>query len=259
MNRTLLKLEGRETVRGERKRSLMFTFARVFISVTVGNISGFTVSLLSENPNFKVPGLLTVITFSVLGYIALSVFRMWEESWHISLSSDRKTTFVRLLLLTDVKKCLKAVKINLSVGIRKLLWFFALSFPGLVIIYFSFESVRSSGESDIFILMLSGGILSTVIGLFFAFCINQRYFMTKYLFARNPKMSVRKAVRVGIVMMDGNCWKTVIFKLSFLPLVFSCIFILPCIYVQPYLKQSCICMKREISALFFSQIKRERK
>ncbi len=259
MNRTLLKLEGRETIKGRLNKSIFFTFSRALISMAIGYISGFSVNFSDKNPKLRISVLVAVIFLSVIYCVSLSVFRMLEEIWYIGQSHVGKKTFRKLVAATDGKRFFKGVLLSFVIGLRKLIWIFLLSLPGCAIIYLSVRFVLQKSEYDIFLIMLTGGVLLVIFGLFFAFCINQRYFMAKYLFLKNPKISIKRAVRVGIAMMDGNCLKTAVFKMSFLPHLLSCVFVLPVIYALPYFRQSCTCLKREISGLFFSRIKSEQK
>lgn len=134
----------------------------------------------------------------------------------------------------------KGIRVFFTDFFIKLLWFFVFNIPSFIVIAMTvFYAVNFGIAENIFLVLI---ILSSVLllcGGFFTFVFIQRYFLFPYFILQNPKIKIKEAVRSSTHLMDDLCFKTALFKLSFIPWFLSCIFILPIFYVIPYYKTSC--------------------
>ncbi len=106
---------------------------------------------------------------------------------------------------------------------------------------------RGTSVYTLTILGLAAAALWTA-GIGYLTLFLQRFFLAPYLMADDPQLRAQEALRESARIMDACMMRgnTAKMKLSFLPWFFSCILILPVLYVYPYYKQSCACYARHI-------------
>lgn len=146
---------------------------------------------------------------------------------------------------------LKAFLLGVLIVTLKILWFFALQIPFIAAAsYFAYLLMDGLPQNIIFIFV--GGCLALfLIGSFFWFCIVQRYTAARYIFASSKLPSAFGVIKQSTDTMKGRCLKTAFFKLSLIPWIVSCLFLIPIPYVLPYYKMStavivCEFMSREL-------------
>ncbi|MBQ3005824.1 MAG: DUF975 family protein [Clostridia bacterium] len=134
----------------------------------------------------------------------------------------------------------KSIRVYLTDFFLKTFWFFVFNIPSLTVISMTvFYALNFGIAENIFLSLIILASALLLCGGFFTFVFTQRYFLFPYLIMANPKIKIKEAVRNSTVLMDDLCFKTALFKLSFIPWFLSCIFIIPIFYVIPYYKTSC--------------------
>lgn len=235
----LLKIKSRELIDGRKTRGFLFYVYRLITGVMCGWIS-FAASKHIENVVF---GVAVISASSVLYFLMISLLKTGEEAWHCCLSNKREPSVRHVLFWLAPYNLLKSSLLMFVLKIRRALWIITFSAPGCVLIICSSVLAKGTVFGRI---MLTGGIVSLISGLFFAFVINQRYFLAKYLLAKYPQMTTKEIIKKSVLAMNGNCMRTVMFKISFLPQ-------LVIFHTFPYIKQACTGLKREIIELSCEQ------
>lgn len=130
---------------------------------------------------------------------------------------------------------------------RKLMWCFALLFPGTAVLISSVLLAMDGGiELNLFICSVAGGAATLIFGAAFLFVILQKYFLAPYIMAANPTLTIREIIKLSRLASDGILKKTAAFKLSFLPWLLSCAAVFPAFYVWPYYRQCCAVYAKQI-------------
>ena len=248
----LIKLEGKESLCGRHSKSCVFLMLQIFVAFVSGFLSYLAAFRSEAKTNLKLNSVLLVLLISAVSLLFFSLINQGEEAWRCCLSNRREPSFRHALFWLMPSHCIKSFAVNIVLTVKKMFWNFLFLLPGSVLILLAYFMVKSQ-EMTLSLISFLSGCLSFVIGLLFAFIINQRYFLSKYLIAKYPQMHVKDAVSESINLMNGICLSTSIFKLSFLPLFLICLVGFPCIFVYPYFRQSCVVLKREIIGSSFSQ------
>ncbi len=144
----------------------------------------------------------------------------------------------------------KSIRVFFTDFFVKLFWFIIFNIPALIVIAATvFYAVNIGIAENIFsvLVILSSALL--LCGGFFTFVFIQRYFLVPYFIFKNPQTKIKEAVKNSTFLMNDLCFKTALFKLSFIPWFLSCVFILPIFYVIPYYKTSCSFFAKECNSL----------
>lgn len=135
-------------------------------------------------------------------------------------------------------KYLSALHFNLSLAVRKLLWIFISFIPAMVCVVASAAIDKTDSGSEVLSVIIGLlGILFSALGILMSVCITSKYFLAGYLYGRSdgeekPSVLIRKS----IVLMRGNTKKYLSLVMSFLPWILLSFFILPAMYVMPYME-----------------------
>ncbi len=174
----------------------------------------------------------------VLSYILILPFRYGRDIWFYENSKKNKLPVRKIFSFCKGKEFLNAIKIYLSVDLRKFLQFVVLMAPSATIGFYVLYSLKQGiGRNLLFSLLVSTFVLSAT-GFFFYFVLSQRYFLVPYLFYENPCCKTKEVMALSTQIMENRCFETAILKISFIPWMLLYIFIFPAIYVYPYYKLS---------------------
>jgi len=120
----------------------------------------------------------------------------------------------------------------------KTLWFLVLQIPFLALAsYFAYLLFKGLPRNIIYV-FVTGCLVLFVIGLFFWFCIVQRYAAARYFFVARKNPSAFGSIKQSTDTMRGRSLKTAVFKLSMLPWIATCLAVIPIPYVLTYCKMS---------------------
>ncbi|MCL2512926.1 MAG: DUF975 family protein [Oscillospiraceae bacterium] len=117
----------------------------------------------------------------------------------------------------------------------KMMWllFFLLPFiAGAAVTHYFLNSAGPAQNVFWVLLLLSSCFLIT--GLFFWFAAIQRYSLAYKLIGTAPVFTVSGAIRESAARLDKSCLNLTLLKISFIPWLPLCFFMLPCFYVLPY-------------------------
>ena len=246
MDFTIIKYNCRKNIRKKLFASFLIMMLRIAFCIFGGIVSGYSLRMNNRVHSIVIN---TAVLLTVL--FVLSVTGYTSEMWHCRIGEKKRADEGVMLYCIFSQMHFKKIFLDFSVILRKIIYDLLLSLPGIALIFLSFFMYRSYGENGyLFSVTVISGVISLLTGLGFSFCIKQRYFLTKYLSMKYSDLTVNETVLLSSKIMDGRCFKTVIFKLSFIPQFALCLLILPSVYVIPYYRQSCVCLKRELIGSF---------
>ncbi|MCR5485460.1 MAG: DUF975 family protein [Clostridiales bacterium] len=252
-----VKLKGKQIISGSTARASVMLVSWVCVSVLFGIIP----SLPRYSPDSPLSPFLKlgadVLILFVSSLILMSL-RLGSEAWFFGRAGGLRVSALYVFYWFRPSKAFKCAAFTLSVFFRKLFWFVLFMLPGLSILGGTAYTVlyRDGMSRALLCAFVSGGGAASFIGLIFFFIMIQRYFIADALKARYPDKKAKAVIRQSVNAMDGSCLKTFLFKFSFLPWFLLCILIFPALYVWPYYRESCSCLK---SRIIYSYRKRTEK
>ncbi|MBQ7654795.1 MAG: DUF975 family protein [Clostridia bacterium] len=174
----------------------------------------------------------------LLSVLAVSPLKMSREIWFYETSKRTKMKIGRLFYFYRPKWFFKSVWLSFCLFIVKFLWAIVFFFPCAAMSGYLVYSLQG-GISKTMLLLVSASVgVSFLSGLFFSFLTFQRYRLCFILFYENEGISPFEAMKYSARLMDESCFRLARLKISFLPWILSCIFVLPVFYVYPYYKIS---------------------
>lgn len=205
--------------------------------------------LLNAEPKFFTQNIRNVIVIStaVLSFLFVFIPTVYGFSnKFFYFENSEKTSW---LCWYKPMLAAKGVRVFFTDFFIKLLWFFVFNVPSLIVIAMTvFYAVNFGIAENVFLVLVLLSSVLLLCGGFFTFVFIQRYFLFPYFILQNPKMKIKEAVRNSTHLMDDLCFKTALFKLSFIPWFLSCVFVIPIFYVIPYYKTSCSYLAKECNS-----------
>lgn len=240
MKGSQIKILSKGIISGRLKGSNILLFLMI-LNAALFTVLPFLINLLTDGYSPKVKMISCVCAAAVillLNMLAFSSFGAGSCAWF--LFYNKKNRLGRTVFWFKPFRSFKAAGLYVSLFLRKALITGAFLLPGAVTLA-SFVILAMNGgvEFNLFLAGISGAAAMLIIGALFAFICVQRYFLTPYIVASNPKIKIKDAVSQSKILMNGRMKKTAGFKLSFMPWFILCAAVLPIYYVWPYYKQSC--------------------
>ncbi len=183
--------------------------------------------------------LVRIAIFSVLGfasYIAILPFHYGKEIWFFENARKNKLPVKKLFSYYGFKKSRGALKVMLSLQIRKFLITLLFLLPALTLGGYILYSLKTGIGQKLLISLTVSVLLLTFTGAFFSFVISQKYFLVPYLYHENEPCRVRDLIKLSSRVMENRCFETAFLHISFIPWILLYIFIFPAAYVYPYYK-----------------------
>lgn len=188
--------------------------------------------------------ILSITFFALMFYSAISI---GENAWYSGHLYRKKQCLKRLIFWLKPKFSLKALKLNVLLFFIKAVIFFTFCLPSLILLLTAITLAFSGGiEVYLLISFLAGTFTLFLTGVIFAFIVNQRYFLSKYLLAENPKLGVAQVLKQSKNLMNGQIFRVVKFKLSFMPAFILYLLVFPTIFLHPHYKQCCCIIANEL-------------
>lgn len=244
---TMLKIKSKSILTGRNMRASSLMLAAVTAAVLMGAVPSFTEFIPAE-----ITGMLWLkaalnVAAPLIAVAALYPLRAGSEAWFLCGASGREPSALQVVFWYKPSKAIKSIEMRFSLLARKLLWAAVFLAPGISVVSGALYMMMTEGISvKLLAASVAGGGISFLVGLVFYLLMVQRYFLSYAMLARNPGKSAGQAVRQSVEAMNGSCAGTLLFRLSFMPWFLLCLAVFPIIYVWPYYKQSCSCLKYEL-------------
>ncbi|HZJ78801.1 MAG TPA: DUF975 family protein [Clostridia bacterium] len=252
MKNSYLKLQSKYLLAGNGFGAVLLLLISIIISIFCTIICAgaqylFETNIVNDFTASKwelLPSVLRVLlSFLVLtiAFLLLAPMKTGRDAWFLSSASGKKPRVKRVLYWYSPKNAFKSVRFWVSNSSLKMMWAIMFFSPGIIILLMSFEMLKDGFvELNLLIALLSGGVVLTLFGYIFYLIISQRYFLSSFILAKNPRVGVVDAIKRSTTLTQGRCLKIFMFKLSFMPWFLLCSVLFPVAYVWPYYKQCCL-------------------
>lgn len=238
---------------------LLFTMVEMIINMVFSvpqmldyGQDGFWLNHL-PNTSLLAMALTTIITIG--SFLIITPLNLGITGWYYGLSEGESPEVLSIFHCFSSKKYFRSLSLAIHICGRKLLLallYFAL--PAAVLAasvwclyygsyYINLDMSQVIGSAG----LLFGSLLALLFGSFYAVHI-QKFFLARY-YVVNEDLGVWEALKKSRHASKGKRGEILLFKLSFLPWLLTCVLVIPALYVQPYY---------QISAMLYARVLMER-
>ncbi|HZK21198.1 MAG TPA: hypothetical protein VFC76_02860 [Oscillospiraceae bacterium] len=246
-----VKKTAKKALQGKTGKLFLVSLFALFLRVILLSACIFTVYFLSINTaqNY-INSFGFGIWFSYLIYITSAVFillmlqtaaaiKLGETEYYGIYAGGGSARFAVLFSHCRPLSSLKALTLYVSINMFRLLWLVVMLIPCMFVAFITFLLYYDTGLSLSVFLSLS----VLVISLFLTAIISWYFFIQKYCYAalfsaKSKEFSPRSGIRRSIAVFDCSGVHPAIVKISLLVPLACCVFILPAVYILPYIKMS---------------------
>ena len=201
-------------------------------------------SLLSGDPEYYFSEIQTFPGYSFLNIIhslasllIIPPLMLGCLNWYLRATDNENDGISKIFWAYGCKAYFKSILLPFLVGLKSalaaLIPFILLSvISGFIFLPADFSSV--SPFSPFLLALTASAAFSSLFACIFAL----RYSLTDMLICEKYSLSVSEAFRRSVRYTKGHIWEIILFYLSFVPWMISCVFIFPAFYVVPYFSMS---------------------
>lgn len=174
----------------------------------------------------------------ISAFLLIFGIKLGESFVYFKRASGEKGSFSLLFHFLTPKKAARAFLLYCTVTFYKVLWLLFYIFPSAVCTYTSLMLYKSTVLTTAsFYALISGGALLLISGFVFFFITAFRYEASPYYMCLE-NIGAKRAIKKSAAFTDSALTLSLLFKISFSGWFFSCVLLLPIIYVVPYFKLS---------------------
>ncbi|RPF48076.1 putative membrane protein [Hydrogenoanaerobacterium saccharovorans] len=253
--RTQIKQNARRALGGNWGKAICIFFVCLTIYVIFSLLQGL-ISLLLNIPDFqdvlKTPSFYfdDVVNLSQLSIIVAAIFTLLSlivnspltfgvKQWYYHLVGGESDDVVSIFsFFSCCRLFFKVIWHDINLIIRRLLWAIPFSIiPGIitgtaVLMLYNTQPTDIMRLGGIMLFML--GLLLALIAQVFFVIFTNRYFLSAYLIAENPELTVKAAIKTSIRYTKHNKGNIFMLQLSFILWGILSLLVLPLLYVVPY-------------------------
>ena len=175
--------------------------------------------------------------FFFLTALVSAGFKMGEQFIYFTRAQGSRGSLRLLFKYASPKKAFRALRFYTTLNFFKALWLIYFLVPCALCIIcdaYIYSNYQVASGVHIVIALSLSLLLSISLAMWRASVA--RYCAAVYYFCLNPSIRVLDAIKKSIRFTDGLLIESVLLEYSLLGWVFSCIYILPMLYVVPYIK-----------------------
>ena len=197
--------------------------------------------LTQERDVNLVPFLISTLS-TLCGLLVLSPLSLGITRWYYELIAGEETEiFTIFSYFSHFRLYLRSVWYHIQIMVRSFLWSVALFAPGTLLFALCSYYLEQPGNGAYVTALSFGLVLSCVLLVLCAvvlILLLLRYFLTPYYLVEKPEWTVTQAIRRSVAGTREQKGNLLLFGLSFLPWLLLGVFLLPLLYVIPYLMAS---------------------
>ncbi len=223
---------------------------------SIANFSDAIVKKVLSRDFFAIQ--LITIFFVVFRFLVISPLKQGNIKWYYSVAKGSKTYLTKLFLYYHSNSAyISLLLFKISFALRKIAFgviSFAASIASLSLSVYQFSAYVSTNSADdkrkaILYLIIAAFLF--FLGLIMYLLLTLKYFLADYLFVSLKDFNggfkmINSCFSLSKEMMNGQWGRVISLGISFIPLILSCIFIFPILYVYPYMQSSFAALARSI-------------
>ena len=221
----------RNTIRFFLVSIVSFLFRYGIVSVNIGAFYLFFES------GYRIEYIFVPVIFFVVSLLFVSGIKMGEEFIYFIRADGGNGRFLLLFKFLSPENSLKATLFYIKVNFLKAFWLLYFLLPSLICGGCSFYLYKTSIINDfVSFTLLTGTIVLFCLSLVVWRTAILRYKAATYYFCLDDNRLVNKAIKKSVQFTDGSLSDGVVLEYSLLGWILSCAFVVPIVYVLPYIR-----------------------
>lgn len=231
-----VRIKGKELLSKNTFRLFFISVASFLIrySILFGNI--FMFYYFFEN-KYSIEYIFVPVLISLLSLLFISGVKSGEQFVYFIRADGGKGRFLLLFKFLSPLNSLKATLFYLKINGLKIFWLLYFLLPSLICggcSYYLYSTAVISESVSFTLLAGTSALLGLSLVVWRIAVV--RYSAAPYYFCLDDKKRINRAIKKSIQFTDGSLGDGVVLEYSFVGWILSCIFIVPFLYVLPYIK-----------------------
>ena len=220
-----------------------FGFHRIIISLDASQLRQIIINYPAALP--RLGEIILSLLLALVRLIIMAPLTLGIINWALELSDGRMRPVSSLFWAFDNAAFGRSIWLKITVAVKTGLFGLVVSLvPMAFITIGTVLRMRETGSWAFGSLLIALGSLLSIVSGIATMWFSARYFAAKLLLCDRYYYTVREATRLSVAATRGHRWQIVGFYLSFLPWLLLCAFVLPLLYVIPYITMASVMMAR---------------
>lgn len=176
---------------------------------------------------------------SLLELFIMAPLALGVAHWYLELTDGRRQSVGEIFWPFGCRAYGRSVWATVVVDIRTWLMSIVIFLLPVAAVAFGityFDGSDASGALAALLVVVA--VLAVIFCALLVMVYTMRFFLVKNLLCRKYSMTVRDALRASRRYTKGHRWELVGLVFSFLPWMLLCVFVLPILYVAPYMQMT---------------------
>ncbi len=242
-----MKVRSRELLSGRNMRTASILVAYAAVSVGCAAAPYLICRGIGDIPQQNLIKLALYTAFMLAAVLIMYPLKTGSEAWFYFGAAGKIPEAMHILYWFKPEKAARSIVLRLSLMLRKGAWAVVFLLPGAAVTGGALYMLSLGNASAMLLAAAAlGGAVMLIVGTIFFAVMNQRYFLSTALLARYPYKTANEAIKQSVETMNGSLARVFIYKISFFPWFMLCLAVIPIVYVWPYYRQACSCMRYDL-------------
>ncbi len=201
---------------------------------------------------------LITLLFLLLRFLVISPLQQGQYRWYYSVAKGSKTYLSRMFFYYRTNSAyISFLMFRIGKVLRQIFYgiiSFIAAFAALSLTVYQFSLYNRTGiitDRNKAILYLAVTAFLLLLGIILFILLMLKYFLADYLFASmndfdKGMKKINHCFSHSKELMSGQTGRVIALAVSFIPLIVSCVLIVPVLYVYPYMNASFAVLARDI-------------
>lgn len=234
---------------------LLLATANYFLLLLLNNVKlNEYFSLYGEYVRFSAMGI--SITLSLFVYKSL---KLCADNYFLLKALNKRITLIKAIKCVSLRQCFTNFMVSVIRFCLSISWFLVYFSPCIAVSLLLIYSYKNGEYGfSINLTLFISAIILFIIGAFFFYITLKRYTMCSFVILTDKEKNPLNVIVKSINFMENHSVKYAVYCLSYSGWLLSCIFIVPIVYVLPYITIGKWCFKYSLTASKITESKPEK-
>jgi|GEM_PF-6502363 len=244
MNTSYIKLKAKKTLVNNHFKSFLISIFPYAVIVSLSGLNYYLYVVLKDTDFSAIPHISsyaqilppTLLTISmVLSYMIWQFSRMATDSYFFQKNKKAEATFWSNIKDLSFRQVVTSAMVNILRFFLSIAWGVLYLLPCAVVSATFIYYVKGDNINlELLITLVVSMLVLFFIGTAFLYVTLKRYSMCNAVILSTGERDCLKVIEKSIEIMEGKTITYAFYRLSFIGWIFSCLLIIPTIYVLPY-------------------------
>lgn len=234
---------------------LLLATANYFLLLLLNNVKlNEYFSLYGEYVRFSAMGI--SITLSLFVYKSL---KLCADNYFLLKSLNKRIPLIKATKCVSLRQCFTNFMVSVIRFCLSISWFLVYFSPCIAVSLLLIYSYKNGEYGfSINLTLFISAIILFIVGAFFFYITLKRYTMCSFVILTDKEKNPLNVIVKSINFMENHSVKYAVYCLSYSGWLLSCIFIVPIVYVLPYITIGKWCFKYSLTASKITESKPEK-